>query len=147
MMIVITILMLDAIKDFGKVPKITPNKKGPVPSTSSGSGEEMNQVWTEEFIKEATTQFEKKIRECLQTQGQSQGPLGLGQGASSSPSCSGSSPGSNELNKVVEAATKAAVGGVCEPSAIMGQINAAMNNLKVNPSSSNSGRLGGPQVS
>jgi len=35
-----------------------------------GDGNEaMSQVWTEEFIKQATAQFEKKMRECLNSQG------------------------------------------------------------------------------
>lgn len=37
---------------------------------AKGNNEDMNQVWTEEFIKEATAQFEKKMRECLVAQQQ-----------------------------------------------------------------------------
>ncbi len=57
--------LLDAIQDFGKVPPA----QQPSPKLK-GDNDDMNQVWTEEFIKEATAQFEKKMRECMVAQQQ-----------------------------------------------------------------------------
>jgi len=77
------ILSTDALSDFGKPPpaptvKCANSIRNPpdVLSSSSASGptdaEDMSQLWSEEFIKEATAQFEKKMREYA---GQNQGIL------------------------------------------------------------------------
>jgi len=60
--------IVEALLDFDKpLPESKISK--PKPSTSQGGsgGDPMNEAWTEEFIKEATMQFEKKMRECIQS--------------------------------------------------------------------------------
>lgn len=44
---------IDALQDFGKVPQIPqPKRLNPSGGTVQGGSDDMNQVWTEEFIKE-----------------------------------------------------------------------------------------------
>jgi len=85
-------LLDDALLDFEKpLPKPKPV---PQPQPSSSTSAEMNQVWSEEFIREATAQFEKKMREYVQTTA----------GASASPT-------PTNLQKVIDSATSSVLGG------------------------------------
>jgi hypothetical protein len=59
---------------------------------------------------------------------------GVAVGASSNANPSAFKSANDDINKVVEAATKAAVGNVVEPSAVMSQINEAMKNFNLGPS-------------
>jgi len=97
-------LLDDALLDFDKpLPLPKPkSQRPPVPGSSLSGGsqqqpqsssEDMNQIWSEEFIKEATAQFEKKMREYV---------------SQSNPA--GAAQSTANLNKVVEAATNAALG-------------------------------------
>jgi hypothetical protein len=56
---------LDALNDFGKPPPQPKQRPSAAGSSSRMQSEEMNQAWSEEFIKEATAQFEKKMREYV----------------------------------------------------------------------------------
>ena len=55
----------DALQDFGKPLPEAKNIKRPGNSSGAAANAEMdmNEMWSEEFIKEATSQFEKKMRE------------------------------------------------------------------------------------
>ena len=57
---------LDALQDFGKPLPEAKNVKrpgNPTGAAANAAEAEMNEMWSEEFIKEATAQFEKKMRE------------------------------------------------------------------------------------
>jgi hypothetical protein len=53
------------LSDFGKPPPQPKQRPAAAGSSSRMQSEEMNQAWSEEFIKEATAQFEKKMREYV----------------------------------------------------------------------------------
>jgi hypothetical protein len=148
------IVISDALQDFGKpppVPKAKGSRKGAHQqqgnSAALGSiSDDMSQVWTEEFIKEATAQFEKKMRECLSTQGiysstkdswyrrkmwivMKWGCGGFIAGAPSGVPSPASLKAADNLSKVVETATKAAVGDSADPTGIASQINESLKHF------------------
>jgi peroxin-19 len=87
----------------------------------------MNSAWSEEFIREATSQFEKNMRELLaQTPGPPSGP-------SAGPSASRVDAGGDTLHKVIEAAASAALSGTdssATPDGIAASLNEAIKNIK-----------------
>ncbi|CAG7834913.1 unnamed protein product [Allacma fusca] len=117
-------LLDDALQDFDKP---LPETKRPPPGGSSlESNQDMNQIWSEEFIKEATVQFEKKMREYAQ-KGSTAGQPG--------------GDGPDSLQQFVEAATKAAVGEANPGFAAC--INDAMKNLSSTPAMEDPMGMGG----
>jgi len=101
--------------DFDK-PLPPPKLHQSVNNNLGKNNEELNQIWTEEFIKEATSQFEKKMREYASQQGV---------GASSSQSQAAA------VHKVVEAAAQAAV-GESKPG-FSSSLNEAIKSIATNP--------------
>lgn len=72
----------------------------------------MDSVWAEEFIKQATTQFEEKMRECLKSdiQGSSKNQQLL----------------EENMSKIIDAASSAALITTTDPEALSSQLNEAI---------------------
>ncbi|CAL8111127.1 unnamed protein product [Orchesella dallaii] len=106
-------LLDDALKDFDK--PLPSSMKKPTGVIDNKTAElMMDSVWAEEFIKQATSQFEKKMRDYIKTNVKA-GPKAQQQLE-------------QNMSKIVDAASTAALNTASDPEALSSQLNEAIRN-------------------